>query len=117
MKKFLSLVLALTMMMSLVTINAGAKEFTDDEELNYKEAVDVISEISVVDGYEDGSFKPQNTLTRGAAAKIICNLILGPTTAAELHADTAPYKDVPVSNTLLRLHRLLRQGGHHLRLC
>ena len=76
MKKFLSLVLALTMMMSLVTINAGAKEFTDDEELNYKEAVDVISEISVVDGYEDGSFKPQNTLTRGAAAKIICNLIL-----------------------------------------
>ena len=50
MKKFLSLVLALTMMMSLVTINAGAKEFTDDEELNYKEAVDVISEISVVDG-------------------------------------------------------------------
>ena len=51
MKKFLSLVLALTMMMSLVTINAGAKEFTDDEELNYKEAVDVISEISVVDGY------------------------------------------------------------------
>ena len=99
MKKFLSLVLALTMMMSLVTINAGAKEFTDDEELNYKEAVDVISEISVVDGYEDGSFKPQNTLTRGAAAKIICNLILGPTTAAELHADTAPYKDVPTSNT------------------
>ena len=99
MKKFLSLVLALTMMMSLVTINAGAKEFTDDEELNYKEAVDVISKISVVDGYEDGSFKPQNTLTRGAAAKIICNLILGPTTAAELHADTAPYKDVPVSNT------------------
>ncbi|WP_418925748.1 S-layer homology domain-containing protein, partial [Dysosmobacter sp.] len=35
----------------------------------------------------------------GAAAKIICNLILGPTTAGELHADTAPYKDVPTSNT------------------
>ena len=99
MKKFLSLVLALTMMMSLVTINAGAKEFTDDEELNYKEAVDVISEISVVDGYEDGSFKPQNTLTRGAAAKIICNLILGPTTASALSAGTAPFKDVPVTNT------------------
>ena len=45
MKKFLSLVLALTMMMSLVTINAGAKEFTDDEDQNYDEAVAVISEI------------------------------------------------------------------------
>ncbi|BCK84351.1 hypothetical protein MM59RIKEN_16700 [Pusillibacter faecalis] len=99
MKKFLSLVLALTMMMSLVTINAGAKEFTDDEDQNYDEAIAVISEIGVVDGYPDGSFKPQGTLTRGAAAKIICNLILGPTTAGELHADTAPYKDVPTSNT------------------
>ncbi|MEI3362060.1 MAG: S-layer homology domain-containing protein [Oscillospiraceae bacterium] len=98
MKKFLSLVLALTMMMSLVTINAGAKEFTDDEDQNYDEAIAVISEIGVVDGYPDGSFKPQGTLTRGAAAKIICNLILGPTTAGELHADTAPYKDVPTSN-------------------
>ena len=98
MKKFLSLVLALTMMMSLVTINAGAKEFTDDEDQNYDEAIAVISEIGVVDGYPDGSFKPANGLTRGAAAKIICNLILGPTTAAELHADTAPFSDVPVSN-------------------
>ena len=98
MKKFLSLVLALTMMMSLVTINAGAKEFTDDEDQNYDEAIAVISEIGVVNGYPDGSFKPANGLTRGAAAKIICNLILGPTTAAELHADTAPFSDVPVSN-------------------
>ncbi|MEI3362526.1 MAG: S-layer homology domain-containing protein [Oscillospiraceae bacterium] len=100
MKKFLSLVLALTMMMSLVTINAGAAEFTDDEDITYDEAVAVISEIGVVNGYEEGDFKPQNGLTRQAAAKIICNLILGPTTAAELHADTAPFSDVPVSNDL-----------------
>ncbi|MCI7735109.1 MAG: S-layer homology domain-containing protein, partial [Dysosmobacter sp.] len=51
-----------------------------------------------VDGYADGKFNPTNTLTRQAAAKIICNLILGPTTAAELHADTAPYKDVPATS-------------------
>ena len=98
MKKFLSLVLALVMTMSLVTVSAGAKDFTDDSKLTYKEAVDVISEIGVVDGYTDGSFNPQNNLTRGAAAKIICNLILGPTTAAALSADTAPFKDVPTTN-------------------
>ena len=99
MKKFLSLVLALVMTASLVTVSAGAKEFKDDKDVTYDEAVSVISEVGVVDGYTDGTFKPSDTLTRGAAAKIICNLILGPTTAAELHADTAPYKDVPVSNT------------------
>ena len=68
MRKFLSLVLALAMAMSLVVVNTSAKEFTDSGDLNYKEAVDVISEIGVVDGYTDGSFNPQGGLTRGAAA-------------------------------------------------
>ena len=99
MKKFLSLVLALVMTMSLVTVSAGAKDFTDDSEITYKEAVDVISALGVVDGYSDGDFRPDDVLTRGAAAKIICNLILGPTTASALGASTAPFKDVPVTNT------------------
>ncbi|MFR2753738.1 MAG: S-layer homology domain-containing protein [Dysosmobacter welbionis] len=99
MKKFLSLVLTLVMTMSLVTVSAGAKDFTDDSKITYKEAVDVISAIGVVDGYSAGDFKPDDVLTRGAAAKIICNLILGPTTASALSADSAPFKDVPVSNT------------------
>ena len=98
MKKFLSLVLALVMTMSLVTVSAGAKDFSDDGSITYKEAVDVISGIGVVDGYSGGDFKPTEVLTRGAAAKIICNLILGPTTASYLSADTAPFKDVPVTN-------------------
>ena len=99
MKKFLSLVLALVMTMSLVTVSAGAKDFTDNSKINYKEAVDVMSAVKVIDGYAEGDFRPSATLTRGAAAKIICNLILGPTTASALVADAAPYKDVPTNHT------------------
>ena len=99
MKKFLSLVLALVMTMSLVTVSAGAKDFTDSSKIQYTEAVDVMSAVKVIDGYADGSFNPTATLTRGAAAKIICNLILGPTTASALVADAAPYKDVPTNHT------------------
>ena len=99
MKKFLSLVLALVMTMSLVTVSAGAKDFTDSTKIQYTEAVDVMSAVKVIDGYTDGSFNPTATLTRGAAAKIICNLILGPTTASALVADAAPYKDVPTNHT------------------
>ena len=95
MKKFLSLVLALVMTMSLVTVSAGAKDFTDSTKIQYTEAVDVMSAVKVIDGYTDGSFNPTATLTRGAAAKIICNLILGPTAASALVADAAPYSDVP----------------------
>ena len=99
MKKFLSLVLALVMTMSLVTVSAGAKDFTDNSKIAYDEAVAVMSAVKVIDGYADGSFNPTATLTRGAAAKIICNLILGPTTASALVADAAPYKDVPTNHT------------------
>ena len=99
MKKFLSLVLALVMTMSLVTVSAGAKDFTDSSKINYSEAVDVMSAVKVIDGYAEGDFRPTATLTRGAAAKIICNLILGPTTASALVADAAPYKDVPTNHT------------------
>ena len=99
MKKFLSLVLALVMTMSLVTVSAGAKDFTDNSKINYNEAVDVMSAVKVIDGYAEGDFRPTATLTRGAAAKIICNLILGPTTASALVADAAPYKDVPTNHT------------------
>ena len=99
MKKFLSLVLALVMTMSLVTVSAGAKDFTDSTKIQYAEAVDVMSAVKVIDGYAEGDFRPTATLTRGAAAKIICNLILGPTTASALVADAAPYKDVPTNHT------------------
>ena len=102
MKKFLSLVLALVMTMSLVTVSAGAKDFTDSGELSgeqYAEAVNVMSEMGIIDGYADGSFQPQGTLTRGAAAKIIACMMLGKTTAESLGTQAAPFKDVPVGST------------------
>ena len=98
MKKFLALVLALVMTMSLVTISAGAEDFTDDSKITYEEAVDVMTAVGVVGGYADGSFNPTAGLTRGAAAKIICNMLLGPTTAEALVCNEAPFSDVAVDN-------------------
>ncbi len=116
MKKFLSLVLALVMTMSLVTVSAGAKDFSDDGSITYKEAVDVISGIGVVDGYSGGDFKPTEVLTRGAAAKIICNLILGPTTASYLSAEHRSLQGCARDQRVRRLHHLLRPAEHHQRL-
>ena len=71
MKKFLSLVLALVMTMSLVTVSAGAKDFTDSTKIQYTEAVDVMSAVKVIDGYTDGTFRPANTLTGYAFMKML----------------------------------------------
>ena len=99
MKKFLSLVLALVMVMSLTVVGAGAKDFTDSDSITYDEAIDVISALGVVDGYSGGDFKPEAQLTRGAASKIICNLILGVAAASNLQATSAPFPDVPANST------------------
>ena len=99
MKKFLSLVLALVMTMSLVTVSAGAQDFNDSDKINYDEAVDVMSALKIIDGYSDGDFRPDGTLTRGAAAKIIACMMLGKTTAEALGTSAAPFKDVPVGST------------------
>jgi hypothetical protein len=100
MKKFLSVVLALVMTLSLVIVGASASNsFKDNTSIKYKEAVDVLTYVDVINGYSDGTFNPAGSITRGAAAKIICNLVLGPTVAAALPATAAPFKDVPVTNT------------------
>ena len=98
MKKFLSLVLALVMTMSLVTVSAGAKDFNDAEDIKYVEAVEVLNLIGVLEGYPDGSFQPNKVLTRAEAAAIIAKLLLTPEVAAELTADTAPFADVAADN-------------------
>ena len=97
MKKFLSLVLALVMTMSLVTVSAGAKDYADADKITYVEAVDVLSALGVLEGDATG-FRPTDTLKRSEAAKIICALNLTPKTAATLSADTAPFADVAVSH-------------------
>ncbi|MEG2222033.1 MAG: S-layer homology domain-containing protein, partial [Oscillospiraceae bacterium] len=102
MKKFLSLVLALVMTMSLVTISAGATEYKDlkdKSEITYEEAVAVMNKIGIISGYEDGTFKPTATLTRGAAAKIITYMMLGTVAAEQLGVAGKPYKDVALDNT------------------
>ena len=48
-KKILAMALALVMSLSLVTI-ANASDFSDDADISYKEAVDVMTAIGVIDG-------------------------------------------------------------------
>ena len=54
------------------------EDYTDSQRIQYRESVAVISAIQVMDGYTDGSFRPDGYLTRGAASKIIANLAITP---------------------------------------
>ena len=75
-KKVLALVLALVMSLSLVTI-ANAADFSDNADIDYSEAVDVMVAAGIIDGVGNNSFDPNGTLTREQAAKLITYMLLG----------------------------------------
>ena len=90
-KKFLALVLAMMMTLSLmVTVNASS--FDDDDQISpaYGEAVDVLSKLNVIKGYgeddpNEGSFLPKNNITRAEVAAILYRLYTGDVKDANIH--------------------------------
>ncbi|MGI6029445.1 MAG: S-layer homology domain-containing protein [Candidatus Heteroscillospira sp.] len=93
MKRTLALVLALVMVIGMMAVPASA-DFTDDKEIKYVEAVDVVAAAGVINGFEDGSFDPDGTLTREQAAKVVAYMLLGEKNADALKATSAPFADV-----------------------
>ena len=91
-KKILALVMALVMSMSLVTI-ANAADFTDNDDISYEEAADVMNAIGVIEGYEDGSFDPNGTLVREEAATLVTRMLLGDN-AGSLGIERSTFDDV-----------------------
>ena len=87
-KKILALVLALVMSFSLM---ATANAFTDDKDIDatYDEAVTVLSNLKVFQGYENGSFQPKGEITRAEVAAIIYRIVTGDVNDAQV----AIYKD------------------------
>ena len=59
-----------------MVMGAGAA-FTDQDKIVNEEAVDMISALGIVDGYEDDSFQPSKNIERGEAAKMIAVMLNG----------------------------------------
>jgi len=73
MKKVLSIVLSLVMVLCMMPAMAFADTavYSDIAGTTCEEAVTTLSGLGVVDGYPDGSYKPEATVTRAEAAKLI----------------------------------------------
>ena len=79
------------------TMFAGAA-FTDSADIKATEAVDALMALGVIDGYSDGSFKPEATVTRAEMAKMIFTILNGGNDNAD------PYKGLPTSFTDVKNH-------------
>ncbi len=73
MKKILLFILILTF---IFVGSAYAQEFPDVEGTKYEEAVEFLSAYGVVNGFPDGTFKPDDPVTRAQISKMI-TIVLG----------------------------------------
>ena len=72
---------------------AGAA-FTDQADIKASEAVDTLVALGVVNGYDDGSFKPNGTVTRAEMAKMIYVLRTGNSDASAYNDDKTSFTDI-----------------------
>ena len=96
MRKFISLAVVFTMLCSFI-LTGFANAASDIEGTKYEEAIAKLAALDTIKGYEDGTFKPENTITRAELATVI-TFILGLQDAADLAKDNpTKFSDVKVN--------------------
>ena len=100
-KKILALVLALMMTVSLMVVASAASydDYSDKEQIDetYAEAVEVLAGIGIYQGDTEGTFRPQDTLTRAEVATLLYRLLTGDVTDSKVdtYAGYDEFTDVP----------------------
>jgi len=95
MKKILALVLALTLALGTFSFAAAAPE--DVVGTDYEDAVVRLMALGIIDGFPDGTYKPDEPVTRAQFAKIIVSA-LGVGEAAQYAAGATKFADVPADH-------------------
>lgn len=96
MKRVISFMVVLSMVFSLI-VPAISFGVTDIQGTKYEDAIEKLIALDTVKGYEDGTFRPNNNITRAELATII-TFVLGLQDAADLAKTTQPrFSDVKVN--------------------
>ncbi len=94
-KRALSLALAFVMVMSLMIVGTSAKSYTDSDKIENQAAVEILGEIGVMVGNDDGSFAPDRVVTRAEMAVILTRVLYGNNLNVEQFKGLNTFTDVP----------------------
>jgi hypothetical protein len=64
------IILMIALILALSAGSAYAVEFSDIRDTKYEEAVEFLSAYGIINGYPDGTFRPDQPITRGEVSKI-----------------------------------------------
>lgn len=92
-KKVLALVLVVASVLSFATV-ASAASFTDKDSITNTEAVNMLADLGVINGFTDGSYRPTETVTRAQMAKMIYAVCTGDDDASGFVGTTTALKDI-----------------------
>ncbi len=73
-KRISAFIMTIVLVAALAT-GVSAMSFYDGEEIRNSEAVSMLTELEVVSGFPDGSFRPDEYVTREQAAKMISSIL------------------------------------------
>ena len=108
-KKVLALVLAFA---CAFTMFAGAASYSDKADIKATTAVDMLSSLGVIQGYDDGSFKPNTTVTRAQMAKMIFTIMNGGNDNAKAYTSLpTKFTDLPTAAWAQGYVRYLQNTG------
>ena len=91
-RKVLALILVVATLFSFAAMTS-AKEYKDADKISYDEAVDVLSAIGILNGYDDGTFKPTDSIAREEMAKMIGVLSNAGDDVSDLYASACTFAD------------------------
>lgn len=93
-KRIFALIMTLVFVLSSVSVlPAFAADFTDVDANNvHYEAITSLVEDGVINGYEDGTFKPENTITRAEFSKLLA--VASAPRGTQFTATTTNFPDV-----------------------
>lgn len=89
-RKFVVGAASAALVASAVAPVASAKDFSDTKGNTHEAAIDALSDAGIINGYEDGTFKPNKTLTRSDVVKM-----MGKWLVAEGYEVPSDYKTNP----------------------
>ena len=72
-KKVLSVILCVSLLLSMQVFALEFKDVTSDNKNS--EAIDVLSSLGIIKGYEDGVFMPEKTITRAEMTTLLMRLL------------------------------------------
>lgn len=98
-KKVLALGLALVMLLGMMTVVSAAddkmtsKDLKDMDTVVNKAEVSLLVDLGVINGFEDFTFRPTETVTRAQMAKMVFYVLMGNTDASVYGGSTSKFAD------------------------